>query len=45
MEFKWNIFTGFHTLQLSDEVKRLLLRSDEDTREFHKKNHIYVDIQ
>ena len=26
MEFEWNIFTGFNTLQLSEEVKRLLLR-------------------
>ena len=23
MEFEWNIFTGFTTLQLSEEVKRL----------------------
>ena len=26
MEFEWNIFPGFTTLQLSDEVKELLLR-------------------
>ena len=26
MEFEWNIFPGFATLQLSEEVKRLLLR-------------------
>ena len=25
MEFEWNIFPGFNTLQLSDQVKRLLL--------------------
>ena len=24
MEFEWNIFSGFNTLQLSEEVKRLL---------------------
>ena len=29
MEFEWNIFPGFNTLQLSDEVKRLLLRLGE----------------
>ena len=29
MEFEWNIFPGFNTLQLSEEVKRLLLRLDE----------------
>ena len=26
MELKWNIFPGFNTLQLSEEVKSLLLR-------------------
>ena len=26
MEFEWNIFPGFNTLQLSQEVKHLLLR-------------------
>ena len=25
-ELEWNIFPGFNTLQLSEEVKRLLLR-------------------
>ena len=44
MEFEWNIFPGFKTLQLSEEVKRLLFRLDE-TREFHRKNPIYVDVQ
>ena len=29
MEFEWNIFPGFNTLQLSEKVKRLLLRLDE----------------
>ena len=24
MEFEWNVFPGFNTLQLSEEVKRLL---------------------
>ena len=39
MEFDWHIFTGFNTLQLSEEVKSLL------TRKFHRKNHIYVNVQ
>ena len=34
MEFEWNIFPGFNTLQLSEEVKRLLLRSDETPENF-----------
>ena len=29
MEFEWNIFPGFNTLQLSEEVKSLLYRSGE----------------
>ena len=29
MEFEWNIFPGFNTLQLSEEVKRLLFRLHE----------------
>ena len=34
MEFVWNIFTGFNTLQLSDEVKSLLLRLGETPENF-----------
>ena len=29
MEFEWNIFTGFNTLQLSQEVQESLLRLNE----------------
>ena len=29
MEFEWNIFPGFNTLQLSEEVKSLLYRLGE----------------
>ena len=34
MEFEWNIFPGFNTLQLSEEVKRLLLKLDETPENF-----------
>ena len=34
MEFEWNIFPGFNTLQLSEEVKSLLLRSGETPENF-----------
>ena len=34
MEFEWNIFPGFNTLQLSKEVKRLLFRLDETPENF-----------
>ena len=34
VDFEWDIFPGFNTLQLSDEVKRLLLRFDETPENF-----------
>ena len=37
MEFEWNIFPGFTTLQLSQEVKSLLLRLDETPENFTRR--------
>ena len=34
MEFEWNIFPGFNRLQLSQEVKELLLRLNETPENF-----------
>ena len=34
MEFEWNIFPGFNTLQLSEEVKSLLYRLGETPENF-----------
>ena len=34
MEFEWNIFPGFNTLQLSQEVQELLLRLNEAPQTF-----------
>ena len=34
MEFKWNIFPRFNTLQLSQEVQELLLRLNETAEKF-----------
>ena len=34
MEFEWNIFPGFNTLQLSEEAKSLLLRLGETPENF-----------
>ena len=34
MDFEWNIFPGFNTLQLNDEVKCLLLRLGEKPENF-----------
>ena len=44
-EFEWNIFPGFNTLQLSQEVQELLLRLNETPENFHRKDHIHVDVQ
>ena len=37
MEFEWNIFPGFNTLQLSQEVKDLLLRLNETPENFTRR--------
>ena len=34
MEFEWNIFPGYNTLQLNEEVKSSLLRKDETPENF-----------
>ena len=34
MDFEWNIFPGFNTLQLSQEVRSLLFRLDETPENF-----------
>ena len=44
-EFEWNIFPGFTTLQLCGKVTDLLSRLGENTRNFLRKNSIYVDVQ
>ena len=38
MDFEWNIFPGFNTLQLNDEVKCLLLRLGETPENFTGRN-------
>ena len=43
-DFEWNIFTGFTTLQLCGKVTDLLSRLGRNTRNFHRKNSIYVDV-
>ena len=44
-EFEWNIFPGFTTLQLCGKVTDLLSDLGQNTRNFHRKNFIYVDVQ
>ena len=43
-EFEWNIFPGFTTLQLCGTVTDLLSRW-RNTKNFHRNNFIYVDVQ
>ena len=38
MEFEWNIFSGFNTLQLNEEVKSLLLRLNETPENYTGRN-------
>ena len=45
MEFEWNISQDTIRWQLSEEVKRLLLRLDETPENFTGRNHIYVDVR
>ena len=44
-EFEWNIFPGFTTLQLCDRISSLLSSLGTNTRIFHRKNSIYVNVQ
>ena len=44
-EFEWNIFPGFTTLQLCGKINDLLSDLGTNTRNFHRKNFIYVNVQ
>ena len=44
-EFEWNIFPGFTTLQLCDKINDLLSDWGTNTRNFHIKNFICVNVQ
>ena len=43
-EFEWNIFPGFNTLQLSEEVKSLLYRLGETPEKFHRKKILLMSM-
>ena len=45
MDFEWNIFPGFNTLQLSEKVKNLLYRLGETPENFTGRILFYVDVQ
>ena len=44
-EFEWNNFPGFTTLPLLLQSQRSTEQIGRNTRNFHRKNSIYVDVQ
>ena len=44
-EFEWNIFPGFTTLQFCDKISDLLSNFGTNTRNFYRKNYIYIYVQ
>ena len=45
MEFEWNIFPGFTTLQLSHKSPRVTVNIERNTRKFHSTDYLHVDVQ
>ena len=45
IEFDWNIFPGFTTLQLVREVQELLLRLSVTPEKIYRTDHLHVDVQ
>ena len=45
MEFEWNIFPGFTTLQLCNKVQRFLNKNEQTVRKIHRTDHFHVDVQ
>ena len=45
MDFEWNIFPGFTTLQLVREVQEFLSKMRIQPRRFHWTDYLHVDVQ
>ena len=45
MEFEWNIFPGFTTLQLCNKVQELMSKMSEKPEQFYRTVHLHVDVQ
>ena len=45
MEFEWNIFPGFTTLQLVRESPRVTVNIERTNRKFYWTDHLHVDVQ
>ena len=45
LEFQWNIYPGFTTLQFCPWSPRVTVKVERRTRQFHWTNYLYVDVQ
>ena len=45
MEFDWNIFPGFTTLQVCHKVQEFMSKKEQTTRRFHWTDYLHVDVQ
>ena len=45
MEFVWNIFPGFDTLQLVREVQEFTVKIERTTKKNHCTDYLHVDVQ
>ena len=45
MEFEWNIFPRFTTLQLCNKVQEFLSKNEQTARRIHRTDHLHVDVQ
>ena len=45
MEFEWNIFPGFTTLQFSATIQEFLSKLSTQPEDFTGRNHLHVDVQ
>ena len=45
LEFEWNIFPGFTTLQLCDRISYLLSSLGQSPENFHRKDSVHVNVQ
>ena len=45
MEFEWNIFPEFTTLQLCNNVPRVPVKNERKAKRIYRKDHLHVDVQ
>ena len=45
MEFEWNVFPGFTTLQLCNKVQEFLSKMNIQPEDFYWTDYLHVDVQ